>query len=229
MESTTDIRKGKCSNVGVCSKANVEEIQEIEDVFADLICVECGGQLELIEEITEEPKGPNKKIIFVIIGVVLVGLISFLLFSGDSRDNSCDQCYDQGYDCDDEGNCLVDEPMPELRPTTPEPTPVSMPEPTPVSSPKSNIPNLKSLDEYFDFFENENADYDQKMKLKSKFINDYFVNNSVKVIEFGNNNTLVDEYTIDNFVEHVISTGTSFTVIEKKNKSGKIVELHVKF
>lgn len=77
MESTED-RKGLCNNIGVCSKANSNEVQVIADPFAEFICSECGMQLEETSE--EKPKRKMPKwIIPIVVGVIALGLLAVFL------------------------------------------------------------------------------------------------------------------------------------------------------
>lgn len=72
-------RKAKCNNVGVCSLAN--KIQIITDDDAELICPECGEELEAV---VEEPVGvksnKRKKIAIACGGVVLAASIGFAVW-----------------------------------------------------------------------------------------------------------------------------------------------------
>ncbi|MDO4931306.1 MAG: hypothetical protein Q4E63_01445 [Prevotellaceae bacterium] len=69
-------RKAICKNVGVCSLAN--KVQVITDDDAELICPECGEELELVKEDTiptaedDEKKRKRKRIAAICGGVVVL-------------------------------------------------------------------------------------------------------------------------------------------------------------
>lgn len=69
-------RKAKCNNVGVCSLAN--KIQVITDDDAELICPECGEELELVKDVPPQPPtGPWRKIAAIGAGVVIAAGIGY--------------------------------------------------------------------------------------------------------------------------------------------------------
>lgn len=80
-------RKAKCNNVGVCSL--VGKIQVITDDEAELICPECGEELE---PVVEEPVavGPKKwkKIAVACAGVVVAAGVGFGVWKVAGQSNS---------------------------------------------------------------------------------------------------------------------------------------------
>lgn len=80
-------RKAKCNNVGVCSLAG--KIQIITDDEAELICPECGEELE---PVVEEPVSvkPNKwkKIAVVCAGVVVAAGVGFGVWKAAGQSDS---------------------------------------------------------------------------------------------------------------------------------------------
>lgn len=69
-------RKAKCNNVGVCSLAN--KIQVITDDDAELICPECGEELELVKDVPPPPPtSPWRKIAAIGAGVVVAAGIGY--------------------------------------------------------------------------------------------------------------------------------------------------------
>lgn len=81
-------RHGICKNVGVCSRANKEQI--ITDDDAEFVCPECGEPLEPVKEQPKTPGGSGKKKPLLIGAAVIVlaaaGIGGGLLLSnGDSK------------------------------------------------------------------------------------------------------------------------------------------------
>lgn len=81
-------RHGICKNVGVCSRANKEQI--ITDDDAEFVCPECGEPLEPVKEDPKKPGGNGKKKPLLIGAAVIVlaaaGIGGGLLLSnGDSK------------------------------------------------------------------------------------------------------------------------------------------------
>lgn len=78
-------RKGRCTNYDGCSKADKDEILEIDELD-DFVCPECGHELEEIR--TSKKKGINP-IVWIISGAILViGVIAVLMFAfgNDKKD-----------------------------------------------------------------------------------------------------------------------------------------------
>lgn len=84
------IKKGRCSNYDGCSKADKDEIIEIDE-FDDFVCPECGHPLEPIKS---EKKKSGNKMLFIIGGsVVALGIIAaivFALIGSKSEENEID-------------------------------------------------------------------------------------------------------------------------------------------
>lgn len=66
------IRKGVCTNIDGCSKAQNDTIQEIDD-SEEFVCPECGHELEEIKE-TSAKKANNKPMMIVIAAVAVVAV-----------------------------------------------------------------------------------------------------------------------------------------------------------
>ncbi len=75
-------RHGICKNVGVCSRANKEQI--ITDDDADFVCPECGEPLEKIEPKPEKDPTNKKPIIIGAAAVLLAACIGGGVYMGFS-------------------------------------------------------------------------------------------------------------------------------------------------
>lgn len=72
------IKKGRCTNYDGCSKADKDEIIEIDE-FDDFVCPECGHPLESLQS---AKKKSNGNILFIIGGaVVALGIIGAIVFA----------------------------------------------------------------------------------------------------------------------------------------------------
>lgn len=72
------IKKGRCSNYDGCSKADKDEIIEVDE-FDDFVCPECGHPLEPLKS---EKKKSSNKMLFIIGGsVVTLGIIGAIVFA----------------------------------------------------------------------------------------------------------------------------------------------------
>lgn len=81
-------RHGICKNVGVCSRANKEQI--ITDDDAEFVCPECGEPLEPVKEDPKTPGGKgNKKPLLIGAAVIVLAAAGIggglLLSNGDSK------------------------------------------------------------------------------------------------------------------------------------------------
>ena len=71
------MRKGRCTNYDGCSKADKDEILEIDELD-DFVCPECGHELE---ELRAPKKKGGNSLIWIIAGVIVVaGLVLALIF-----------------------------------------------------------------------------------------------------------------------------------------------------
>lgn len=79
-------RKGRCTNYDGCSKADKDEILEIDELD-DFVCPECGRELEEIR--TSKKKGINP-IVWIIVGAILIiGVIAVLMFAfGNDKEDA---------------------------------------------------------------------------------------------------------------------------------------------
>lgn len=64
-------KKGRCLNIGNCSKANTKEIIEV-GIGEDFVCPECGGQLVEVKKINVLP--------YIAGGIVVVALVVSAIF-----------------------------------------------------------------------------------------------------------------------------------------------------
>lgn len=84
------IKKGRCSNYDGCSKADKDEIIEVDE-FDDFVCPECGHALE---PLLSEKKKSNNKMLFIIGGSVvalgIIGAIAFALIGSKSVEKEID-------------------------------------------------------------------------------------------------------------------------------------------
>lgn len=90
-------RKAKCNNVGVCSL--VGKIQIITDDEAELICPECGEELEpVVEEPVSVKSNKGKKIAIACGGVLLVAGIGFGVWKEAGQSGSGKEPIDEPVD-----------------------------------------------------------------------------------------------------------------------------------
>ncbi|MDE6480190.1 MAG: hypothetical protein K2L45_07955 [Muribaculaceae bacterium] len=84
------IKKGRCSNYDGCSKADKDEIIEVDE-FDDFVCPECGHPLEPLQS---GKKKSSNKMLFIIGGSVvalgIIGAIVFALIGSKSEEKEID-------------------------------------------------------------------------------------------------------------------------------------------
>ena len=77
------LKKGKCTNYDGCTKADRDEIIEVDE-FDDFVCPECGKPLEALESRKKKKKNDKdkNKMLFIIGGsVVALGIIGAIVFA----------------------------------------------------------------------------------------------------------------------------------------------------
>jgi hypothetical protein len=233
-------RKGKCTNIGVCEKANSEEVQVITDPFAELICSNplCGLPLEEIKEGKTKKKGnfPVKKIINIGVPILVIGLIiwgGIALFSGKSEQNEKSKS-----DLLSKINNMDNSETP-VNTNQPSTTENSTTENTPATeTTKNTTPEKKSdpysltansLEEYFQKIADSSIPYNKKDNLKREIISKYFADEKTMVVEIGANNTEVGHTEIKDYVEELSQQYYKIKIINKETNSGqKITKLFIK-
>lgn len=84
------IKKGRCSNYDGCSKADKDEIIEVDE-FDDFVCPECGHPIEPLQS---GNKKSSNKMLFIIGGSVvalgIIGAIVFALIGSKSEEKEID-------------------------------------------------------------------------------------------------------------------------------------------
>src|SRR5712691_7150799 len=72
-------RKYTCTNLANCDKALSKEVIELED-GDDQVCPECKSKVVVATTRNGTPNGTKKKLIFGAVGVLVVGLGTYLLW-----------------------------------------------------------------------------------------------------------------------------------------------------
>ena len=80
------IRKGVCTNIDGCSKAQQDIVQEIDD-SEEFICTECGHELE---DFREPKKKSNKPLIIGIaaVAIIAIGVLCYFMFRSPEKEET---------------------------------------------------------------------------------------------------------------------------------------------
>lgn len=216
------MKKGICKNIGPCTKANSEEVQEIIDDFAPFECLECGQLLN--EVVDEKPKRKLPKwVLPTSSGIVLLILI-FIFVTPLLKEKSSNKKIETNKF---ESTGSISKPSDSIvvdKPETKEPVP-SEKEEIKKSVPVELI--ASSLEDGLQKIGNTQYSQESRKALSTKILAK-FENRTVPVKVLMNNNEY-EYFTIDKYLNRILIQGIKNISVKEeiKNNSGLISELNV--
>ena len=233
-------RKGICTQIGICSKANSEEIQVITDPFLELKCSECGLLLQQIidENKKKKRKFPIKKVINITIPIFFVGLLiwaGIALFS-ETPSPPKPKIINKGIKNTSEktnsnsNSGSTNNPNSETNNNPDGNTNNSNDGTNKNSNTENSNLTANSIEEYLLKIGSNSIRYSDKDNLMKEIILKYFSGDNVRVIENGKNNTKVEQSkTIKDLLEDLRQRNYKIEITNtEKNSSNKITKFYYK-